>query len=214
MSWLLQSCFVPQFLLSFFLATVSEPVPITDKDQCGRGKSCFELEVPFKNTMLQTYNCDRQSGPKKKVMPAEKQLYRPDYVRQHYVHYSSVTGLSELSESEFAQAGYDIKKTRAFPDPLSRFGDELEEAAMLHTKAVARQDTVGWLEACMDKYKGSLMCRIGVPFPDDYDEAKHGTGDEKGWAYNCYPNKKVDNYWAPLLSKAINEEHGHIFQTQ
>ena len=54
--------------------------------------------------MLQTYNCDRQAGPKKKVMPAEKQLYRPDYVRQHYVHYSSVTGLSELSESEFAQA--------------------------------------------------------------------------------------------------------------
>ena len=162
--------------------------------------------------MLQTYNCDRQSGPKKKVMPAEKQIYKPEYVKQHFIHYSSVTALSELSQSEFEAAGYDWHHTRAFPDPNSRFGDELNEATMLHTKAVARQDTVGWLEACMDKYTGGFMCRIGVPFPDNYDEKKHGTGDDKGWAYNCYPNKKIEEFWAPNLEKAINDKHGHIFE--
>jgi len=144
-------------------------------------------------------------------MPAEKQIYRPDYVRQHFIHYSSVTALSELSMSEFKAAGYDWDRTRAFPDPNSRFGDELNEATMLHTKAVASQDTIGWPEACRDKYTGGVMCRVGVPFPDDYDAKVHGTGDKEGWAYNCYPNKRVDNYWAPLLLKAINEEHGHIF---
>ena len=84
---------------------------------------------------------------------------------------------------------------------------------MLHTKAVARQDTVAWQQACMDKYKGGFMCRIGVPFPDNYDEKVHGTGDDKGWAYNCYPNKKIDDYWAPRLDAAINENHGNLFQT-
>jgi hypothetical protein len=189
------------------------PEPIDDREQCGRSARCFELKVPLKNTMLQAYNCDRQSGPKTKVMPAEKQIYKPEYVKQHFIHYSTVTALTEMNKEEFEAAGYDWGRTKAFPDPNSRFGDELEEATMLHTKAVARQDTVGWEEACMDNYKGHFMCRIGVPFPDNYDEKEHGTGDEKGWAYNCYPNKKIDDYWAPLLEKAINEKHGHIFAT-
>lgn len=189
----------------------SEPEPIDDPSQCGRKLRCFELQVPFKNTMLQTYNCDRQSGPKTRVMPAEKQIYRPDYVKQHFIHYSAVTVVSEMSISEFTSAGYDWHKTRAFPDPNSRFSDEANEATMLHTKAVARQDTVGWEEACMDKYRGGLMCRIGVPFPDNYHEKTHGTGDEKGWAYNCYPNKKIDEYWALRLEQAIKENHGTIF---
>ena len=133
--------------------------------------------------MLQAYNCDRQSGHKTKLMPAEKQIYRPEYVRQHFIHYSSVTALSELSVSEFEKAGYDWRRTRAFPDPNSRFGDELTEGTMLHTKAVATPDTTGWQQACMDKYKGRFMCRIGVPFPDNYDEKVHGTADEKNWAY-------------------------------
>ena len=53
-----------------------EPVEITEggQDYCGRAKSCFELKVPPSTTMLQAYNCERQRGPKKEVMPAEKQV--------------------------------------------------------------------------------------------------------------------------------------------
>jgi len=36
--------------------------------------------------MLQAYNCDRQKpGKKAEKMPAEKQLYRPDYVLHHFI---------------------------------------------------------------------------------------------------------------------------------
>lgn len=53
-----------------------EPVEITQrgKEYCGRSNSCFELRVPTNTTMLQAYNCERQRGPKKEVMPAEKQV--------------------------------------------------------------------------------------------------------------------------------------------
>jgi len=120
-----------------------EPVVITDRKECDSYFTCFELEVPLNRTILQTYNCDRQSGPKKDVMPAEKQLYRPDYVRQHFIHYSSVTVTSEMNRTEFEKAGFDWWHTRAFPDPRSRFSDEVNEATMLHSKAIARQDTAG-----------------------------------------------------------------------
>lgn len=53
-----------------------EPVEIKKrgKDFCGNSQSCFELKVPTNTTMLETYNCERQRGPKKEVMPAEKQV--------------------------------------------------------------------------------------------------------------------------------------------
>lgn len=61
------------------LVTFREPVEITKKgkDFCGRSNSCFELKVPPNTTMLQAYNCERQRGPKKEVMPAEKQVCAP-----------------------------------------------------------------------------------------------------------------------------------------
>ena len=163
-------------------------------------------------TILQTYNCDRQSGPKKDVMPAEKQLYRPDYVRQHFIHYSSVTVTSEMNRTEFEKAGFNWIRTRPFPDPLSRFSDEVNEATMLHAKAIARQDTAGWMNICsVERYGKGATCRIGVPYPEDYDEQRDGLGNKNGWAYNCYVNKKTENHWVPLLEKAIKEEHGNIF---
>ena len=85
---------------------------------------------------------------------------------------------------------------------------------MLHTKAVARQDTVGWLDACMDNYKGKMMCRIGVPFPEGYDPVTDKTGDDKGWAYNCYVNKKTEDFWVPKLDQALKENHGNMFATE
>lgn len=193
-------------------AIYRKPVPIRDRQICDHYFSCFELQVPLNRTMLQTYNCDRQSGPKKDVMPAEKQLYRPDYVRQHFIHYSSVTTLSMLNRTEFEKAGYHWTRTPPFPDPASRFSDEVNEATMLHTKAIARQDTAGWMDVCkVKKYGKGGTCRIGVPYPQDYDEARDGEGNAEGWAYNCYINRKTEDHWVPLLEEAIQKEHGHIF---
>lgn len=142
-------------------------------------------------------------------MPAEKQLYRTDYVLQHFIHYSSVTTLSALNKTEFEKAGYNWR-SRVFPDPNSRFVDELHEATMLHTKAVARQDTAGWLKVCMKGGRGT--CRIGVPFPENWSE-KDGEVDDKDWKYNCYVNQKVEKYWVPRLEEAL-KEHMHILSKQ
>ena len=52
---------------------------------------CFDLKIPMNFTMLQAYNCDRQKpGEKEKQMPAEKQIYRPDYVLHHFIHVSMI----------------------------------------------------------------------------------------------------------------------------
>ncbi|CAB9507485.1 Pfam:DUF23 [Seminavis robusta] len=193
---------------------IEEPVPITDRSQCDHHFHCFELQVPTQRTYLQTYNCDRQSGPKKDVMPAEKQLYKPSYVRQHFIHYSSVTILSDMNKTEFEKQGYDWFRTRIAPDPKSRFSDEVNEATMLHTKAIARQDTAGWNEICkVEKYGKGATCRIGVPYPEVYDEERDGPGNKDGFAYNCYINKKTETHWVPRLEKAIAKEHGHIFDS-
>lgn len=189
-----------------------EPIPISDPKLCNNQFACFDLQIPKNTTFLRTYNCDRQSGPKKDVMPAEKQFYRPDHVLQHFIHYSSVTVLSQMNRTEFEMAGYKWLNTRMTPDPLSRFSNELEEATMLHTKAVARQDTAGWLDACKDGNSRKSTCRIGAPFPVGFNLSQHGTKDEKGWLYNCYINPKVENYWAPRLMKSL-KDHGHCFSS-
>ena len=116
----------------------------TGSQNCGRKKGfCFQLTVPRNYTMLQAYNCDRQKpGAKKEKMPAEKQIYRPDYVLHHFIHYSTVTAMSDMNREDVEKLGHKWNPHSPFPDPLSRFGDENKEGLMLHTKAVAHQDTV------------------------------------------------------------------------
>ena len=144
-------------------------------------------------TIFQAYNCDRQKpGQKRSKMPAEKQIYRPDYVKQHFIHYSTITELSEMNREDLEKIGREYKPKGAFPDPLSRFGNEETEGLMLHTKAVATQDTIDWETVCKATYDGHNLCRLGNPFPDGIeDEDILKKGDANGLSYNCYINHKV-----------------------
>lgn len=132
-------------------------------------------------------------------MPAEKQFYRPDYVKLHFVHYSTVTTLTLLNKQETIDFGQQWRRN-IHADPLSRFGNELTEGTMLHTKAIATQDTSGWLRAC--KGEGRGMCRIGNPYQEGEEEAGK-TADEDGWVYNCYVNKKIEDFYVPALEKSM-----------
>lgn len=76
---------------------------------------------------------------------------------------------------------------------------------MLHTKAVATQDTVFWEEVCQASYQGNGMCRLGSPYPDDMTTVNEEEGDE-GWKYNCYINKKVDYYYVPRLEQELRKQ--------
>lgn len=131
---------------AFCLVFYRDPLltKMSGRKECGRKTGfCFQLTVPQNYTMLQAYNCDRQKpGEKKERMPAEKQIYRPDYVLHHFIHYSTVTVMSNMNREDVEKSGHKWKPGNPFPDPLSRFGDENNEALMLHTKAVAHQDTV------------------------------------------------------------------------
>ena len=75
---------------------------------------------------------------------------------------------------------------------------------MLHTKAVATQDTVFWETACKADYDGKQTCRLGTPFPDDQEEVDLAKGDE-GWKFNCYVNHKIDDYWVPRLENNLKQ---------
>ena len=183
--------------------------------------------------MLEAYNCDRNKpGQKTKVMPAEKQIYRADYVKQHFVHYSTVTESTLLTIAEFKQK-FGI--TRQAPDPLSRFGDEVTEGLMIHryvgsrvgehhigqffsfanyfssrrhySKAVAHQDTAGWNRNCHKDYPNPWsLCRLGYPYPKGGDENTGPKWNDDGWKYNCFVNDKIDDYWAPLLKENLMKQ--------
>ena len=182
-------------------------VPIHDQALCGRIDPCFELSIQPNTTFLEGYNCDRQKpGHKTKVMPAEKQIYRADYVTQHFIHYSTVTKTSTLKSDEFDRL---FGRGRLFPDPLSRFGDEVNEALMLHSKAIARQDTAGWERNCHFNHTGRSFdqCRLGIPWPEGQDATHHESHhNPDGWLYDCYVNRRIDDFWGPQLRAKLKEK--------
>ena len=79
---------------------------------------------------------------------------------------------------------------------------------MIHAKAVARQDTAGWERMCHIKntylpIRKQGLCRLGVPFPDDWTAATSANATAEGWAYNCYVNPQVEHYLVPELKKKL-----------
>jgi hypothetical protein len=187
----------------FLLIFTSNPddTIIRDKDMCSSHyNACFELSVRDDTTIMEAYNCDRQKpGQKTSVMPAEKQIYRADYVKQHFIHYSTVTETTNLPLDQYFKK---YRRKIPIPDPLSRFIDEVNEGLMLHSKAIARQDTAGWEKNCHKDGIPIDQCRIGFPWPED---GSNRTYDDEGWKYNCYVNPRIDNYWAPLLKSKLKE---------
>merc|ERR1712183_903955 len=92
-----------------------------------------------------------------------------------------------------------------FPDPLSRFGNENTEALMLHTKAVAHQDTVLWEEACLASYPGTVFCRLGTPFPEGDLTGVNISAGEDDQKFNCYLNRKIEDYWVGILEDKLKD---------
>ncbi|KAL3911139.1 MAG: hypothetical protein SGILL_007400, partial [Bacillariaceae sp.] len=126
--------------------------------------------------------------------PAEKQIYRPEYVEHHFVHYSLVTKSSLLNKEDTLKKG--LQWTYKTTDPFSRFSNERTEALMLHAKAVAPHETNLWEKACLGSFKGRYACRLGNPFPANVAD---GFEDNNGIKYNCYVNDKIERQFLQQL---------------
>jgi hypothetical protein len=153
-------------------------------------------------TFLEAYNCDSAEAPKPEHGDrARKQLYRADYVLNHFVHYSTVTK-SYLTTYKDDPQGW----TRSVADPTERIVDELNEATMLHTKTIDLGETGNYRKRCNVGFKRRwLGCYVGFPWPDN--KKVEGLNQTDGTEYNCFMNKKVENYWLPRLKEALNHHN-------
>mmetsp|Transcript_22275 Transcript_22275/g.46144 ORF Transcript_22275/g.46144 Transcript_22275/m.46144 type:complete len:222 (+) Transcript_22275:2010-2675(+) len=166
-------------------------------ERCPEG--CFHPKVQDDVTFMQTYNCDQERPPRKNLMPAEKQIYRPSYVTLHFVHYSTVTKVSQLSKEETEQAGIDWR--RGYKELAVKIVDEEKEATMLHTKSVVWDQTKKWEKACK---LNNPICKVGFPFPDGKDRSDGVVRNEDGYTCNCFVNKKIESVWVPKLEAALS----------
>jgi hypothetical protein len=122
------------------------------------------------------------------MLHVQKQMYRPDYVQLHFVHYSTVT-------SDFPSKHMKM----IYPK-------EETEAAIVHAKSIKPESTLARLTECVD---GNKECAsIGYSCQDDAPiDPKSGettTKDSDGTSYcNCFVNHHLDNIWVPKLEQAL-----------
>lgn len=176
----------------------------------GNDGECGTLENPLcrakkeEVTYLETYNCEFTPLPKPDWADrAKKQIYRPEYVLSHYVHYSTITkGILET---------YSMQKDKKWdywyrePNTSERFSDELNEAVMIHSKTTVPGNTKGFQKTCKNgkKMKWNEKCRLGFEIPNNNYEENATTSE--GYVLNCYKNQKVSDYFVPMLKRKLRE---------
>lgn len=174
-----------------------------------RGKLRYEKTEPKDDSLvkkpsslfLDAYNCDGPGSPKPEWADrARKQIYRPDYVLHHFVHYSTVTNQTVRTFKEAQEAKESWTLRAADKAPIQATTDELHEAVMVHTKSVSIETARSWTATChMNNTKKWQGCYIGFPWPN----GTNATVNSEGFEYNCFVNQKVENYWLPKLAAAL-----------
>jgi len=170
-------------------------------------KSTCVMKDPNK-TYMETYNCEPTVHPKPDsyAWRAKKQIYRPDFVLNHFVHYSLVTRLildKPLKESpRFAERR-----------PYERRVNELTEGYLLHSKTTVPDSTSQWYNECPQKGDTTSKkdkCAVGIPAAEVLGEKSLR---EKGniqmssvsslFESNCFRHSRVLNEWVPKLELAL-----------
>ena len=152
-------------------------------------------------TFLQTYNCEYIKSPKpERFQRAMKQIYRPEYVLSHFVHYSTITTDLARTKDQSIDKKYD-KYVQTSDPRTERFVDEINEGVLVHTKSIVPEEAVTRESRCKPKLHPG--CNVGIPCPDDlpFDDKTHQDGflDNNGNFCNCWVNRKVENVWLPKL---------------
>ena len=155
-------------------------------------KSCHCLAKRSNVTFLESF-CDPVPFPKPDwTGRAKKQLYRPDFVWNHFVHYAAVTRLITEKPDMPRVVGY----------PYERRVVELTEAFMLHTKTKSPRRTKNWMSQC---HTGET-CPIGFAWPyyqEDNITFKEGEMNKDGYPYNCWESRKIHEVLAGRLRAVL-----------
>jgi len=173
----------------------------TSPGDCHSTNSCFARKS--NETILRTYNCEYIKSPKpERFQRAMKQIYRPDFVLSHFVHYSTVTKNLVYAKTTPVKVNRKGQK-----QPIDeRFIDEINEGVLVHAKTTPPDETIGHIDAC--SYKHKRVCTLGFPCPNDLsfsDEThKDGFQDTLGRFCNCWVNRQVEDLWVPQLEDALN----------
>ena len=164
--------------------------------------------------LLNVYNCEYIRPPKPiRFERARKQIYQPDYVWSHFVHYSTVTADYAETFSEYQRRGlkkrYLARATGAlwekrYPDV---FVDELTTGALIHARSVMPHETrrrsaectTGSRVACMLGY----LCDDSVEF-DDEKHTQNMFANPDGTYCNCWENKVVSQKLVPQLAQKMH----------
>lgn len=166
---------------------------IDDSYECRKQcKNCFCRAKRDDATFLETY-CEPFKFPKPKSSGrAKKQLYRPDFVLNHFVHYAAVTRFINDRPRMPRVVGY----------PYERRVQELTEAFMIHAKTKPTRRTKAWKTECGNGDK----CPLGFAWPHYQGEnttVEEGMTNEFGFPYNCYEHRKVNDVLAGKLRSAL-----------
>ena len=145
--------------------------------------------VPRRNeSFLRVYNCDYIRPPRPdRFSRAMKQLYQPEFVLSHFVHYSTITSHMARYYTDTNDATYS---RRLQPDDWKDvFLDELTEGQLIHTKSVLAHETQSRSKNCKLEAKGTCMIGHACPESTDFVDALHTKNvfrDDKGEFCNCW----------------------------
>ncbi|OEU19268.1 hypothetical protein FRACYDRAFT_235318 [Fragilariopsis cylindrus CCMP1102] len=192
-------------ILSFFQTRAVPNINFMDSCTCNKDDDPDQQSCLMKKeniTFLQAYDCERTVLPKPDYgWRAKKQIYRPNYVLNHFVHYTTVTQRIHDAPHEDLPL-YNQRR------PYERRVNELEEAFMLHTKTTYPPATRQWTTSCTGQSEeDKKKCPVGIAYSlDDYTaegredlQQKRNTTTKAGFAYNCYQHKRIQNELAVKL---------------
>jgi len=189
----------------------TETEDVDDINSCENVKPHVPCRVKMDNaTFLEAYNCN--VGYKEWGGRAQKQIFRTDYMIHHFVHYSVVTKslLEPLEDGKRPRKKHDANEVVSVVD----------EALLIHAKGMIpwsaksancfgegteRKFIEGKLNTCLlgtEYFLNNEGVRVRSEKADDV-----GTGfdvDER--MVNCFSNRKVDEFYLPMLKARLSSK--------
>lgn len=161
-------------------------------------------------TYMETYNCEPTKHPKPGswAWRAKKQIYRPAFVLNHFVHYPVVTRQiidhPDLDTPRFMERS-----------PFERRVEEVTEGFLLHAKTTSPDMTANWKTKCPLKGDSSSnSCKVGIPsskllgvdnnnlMQESLPMKKDNNSISVTYEANCYPHSRVMQL-VPFLEAAM-----------